>query len=141
MSEGPETSPEEQRAQRLEAALAAVTARVYHLEQAVGALRGQSKASVSAPAASPPSAVIRSEGVTQPTTPITATRGAPAAESFSPVSGSAPAAPLKAARTREDRSVESRLGSQWFNRIGIIAVLIGVALFLKFAFDNHWIGA
>jgi uncharacterized membrane protein len=146
MSEGPETSPEEQRAQRLEAALAAVTARVYHLEHQVAALRRQSEASVSAPVASPPSAVIRSEGVTQPATPITATPGAPAAESLSPVSGSEPAAPIpaappKAARTREDRSVESRLGSQWFNRIGIIAVLIGVALFLKFAFDNHWVGA
>jgi uncharacterized membrane protein len=38
-------------------------------------------------------------------------------------------------------SLESRIGSQWFNRIGILAVLIGVAWFLKLAFDNHWIGA
>ena len=52
-----------------------------------------------------------------------------------PAATSAPAA-----RVREERSVESRLGSQWFNRIGIIALLIGVALFLKFAFDNHWVG-
>jgi uncharacterized membrane protein len=37
-------------------------------------------------------------------------------------------------------SLESRIGSQWFNRIGILAVLIGVAWFLKYAFDNHWIG-
>ena len=37
-------------------------------------------------------------------------------------------------------SLESRIGSQWFNRIGILALLIGVAWFLKFAFDNHWIG-
>lgn len=37
-------------------------------------------------------------------------------------------------------SLESRIGSQWFNRIGILAVLIGMAWFLKFAFDNHWIG-
>jgi uncharacterized membrane protein len=41
---------------------------------------------------------------------------------------------------REERSLESRVGSQWFNRIGIVAVLIGVAWFLKFAFDNQWIG-
>ncbi len=41
---------------------------------------------------------------------------------------------------REERSLESRVGSQWFNRIGIIALLIGVAWFLKFAFDNHWVG-
>jgi len=38
------------------------------------------------------------------------------------------------------RSLESRIGSQWFNRIGILAVLIGVAWFLKLAFDSHWIG-
>ena len=37
-------------------------------------------------------------------------------------------------------SLESRIGSQWFNRVGILAVLIGMAWFLKFAIDNHWIG-
>ena len=40
----------------------------------------------------------------------------------------------------DSRTLESRIGSQWFNRIGILAVLIGVAWFLKLAFDNHWIG-
>lgn len=57
---------------------------------------------------------------------------------------SAPAAPSLAAATAapaaHDRSLESRIGSQWFNRIGIIAVLIGMSWFLKFAIDNHWIG-
>ena len=41
---------------------------------------------------------------------------------------------------QETRSLESRIGSQWFNRVGILAMLIGVAWFLKLAFDNHWIG-
>ena len=41
---------------------------------------------------------------------------------------------------RDTRSLESRVGSQWFNRIGILAVLIGMAWFLKFAIDNEWIG-
>jgi uncharacterized membrane protein len=41
---------------------------------------------------------------------------------------------------RDTRSLESRIGSQWFNRVGILAMLIGVAWFLKLAFDNHWIG-
>jgi uncharacterized membrane protein len=40
----------------------------------------------------------------------------------------------------DSRSLESRIGSQWFNRVGILAMLIGVAWFLKLAFDNHWIG-
>jgi uncharacterized membrane protein len=38
-------------------------------------------------------------------------------------------------------SLESRIGSRLFNRIGIIAVLIGVAWFLKIAFDNRWLGS
>ncbi len=35
---------------------------------------------------------------------------------------------------------KSRIGSQWFNRVGILAVLIGMAWFLKLAIDNEWIG-
>ena len=38
------------------------------------------------------------------------------------------------------KSLESRLGSQVFNRVGILVVLIGAALFLKLAIDNQWIG-
>lgn len=37
-------------------------------------------------------------------------------------------------------SLEDRIGSQIFSRIGIIALLIGATLFLKYAMDNHWIG-
>lgn len=44
------------------------------------------------------------------------------------------------AAVRDDASLESRIGSQWFNRIGILAVLIAAAWFLKLAIDNHWIG-
>ena len=47
---------------------------------------------------------------------------------------------LHEAGSQDSQSLESRIGSQWFNRIGILAVLIGVAWFLKLAFDNHWIG-
>ncbi len=37
-------------------------------------------------------------------------------------------------------SLESRIGAQLLNRIGIVAVLIGMAWFLKLAFDRNWIG-
>jgi len=40
----------------------------------------------------------------------------------------------------EPAGLESRIGSHWLNRIGIAAVLIGVSYFLKYAFDNNWIG-
>ena len=36
-------------------------------------------------------------------------------------------------------SLESRIGGQLLNRVGILAVLIGVAWFLKLAFDRNWI--
>ena len=38
-------------------------------------------------------------------------------------------------------SLESRIGSRWLNRVGIVAMLVGVSYFLKYAFDNNWIGA
>lgn len=40
----------------------------------------------------------------------------------------------------DEADLESRIGSHWLNRIGIAAVLIGVSYFLKYAFDNNWIG-
>src|ERR1700745_3370422 len=58
----------------------------------------------------------------------------------------APALPIPAkpsarvAAPAPEIDLESRIGSHWLNRIGIAAVLIGVAYFLKFAFDNNWIG-
>ena len=47
-----------------------------------------------------------------------------------------------AAPVREEkrRDLESVIAGSWFNWIGIIAVTFGVAFFLKFAFDNQWIG-
>ncbi len=46
--------------------------------------------------------------------------------------------PVAAKKSPAD--LESRIGSHWLNRIGITALLIGVSYFLKFAFDNNWIG-
>ena len=37
-------------------------------------------------------------------------------------------------------SFENRLGSQIFNRIGIVVLLIGTAWFLKYAVDREWVG-
>ncbi len=45
-----------------------------------------------------------------------------------------------AVRAQPDSDLESRIGSHWLNRIGIAALLIGISYFLKFAFDNNWIG-
>jgi uncharacterized membrane protein len=123
MSEGPDRSPAEERALRLEAQLAAVTARVFQLEREVAALRGVSP---------PIPAALDSAATAEPDLP----RPEPAVAAPAATAASAALPPI----AREERSLESRVGSQWFNRIGIIALLIGVAWFLKFAFDNHWVG-
>ncbi|MDD4169737.1 MAG: DUF2339 domain-containing protein [Desulfotomaculaceae bacterium] len=44
---------------------------------------------------------------------------------------------LKTLPTRD--SLESLIGGQLLNRIGIVILLFGVAYFLKYAFDNDWI--
>jgi uncharacterized membrane protein len=36
--------------------------------------------------------------------------------------------------------MESLIAGRWFNRIGIVALLVAVSYFLKLAFDNNWIG-
>lgn len=115
----------------LEAEVAELRARVRRLEQFFeqrGVVLGtQQPAGVPArPAAARPETAVE-----------------PVAETPPPVPPPFAAAPLPAAArvTRDEHtSLESRIGSQWFNRIGIVAVLIGVAWFLKLAFDNHWIG-
>jgi uncharacterized membrane protein len=147
MSEGSDRSPADERTLRLEAQLAAVTARVFQLEQEVAALRGESEPGAVAQvaeAATPVSsdsrwetpAVLHGRDVPVPqVSKIEAPAGSPVFETAAATTASA--AP---ARLREQRSLESRVGSQWFNRIGIVAMLIGVAWFLKFAFDNHWVG-
>ncbi|MDX9753935.1 MAG: DUF2339 domain-containing protein, partial [bacterium] len=42
-------------------------------------------------------------------------------------------------RDRED-SWELTLGTRWLNWVGIVFVMIAVAFFLKYAYDNNWIG-
>jgi len=82
-------------------------------------------------------------------TATTATPPAPAQkvpEDFrSPAAAPAPPIPpkpaVRAAALAPEIDLESRIGSHWLNRIGIAAVLIGVSYFLKYAFDNNWIGA
>jgi uncharacterized membrane protein len=48
--------------------------------------------------------------------------------------------PEAASANRSGESLENRLGAQVFNRIGIIALMVGITWFLKLAVDNHWIG-
>jgi uncharacterized membrane protein len=48
-----------------------------------------------------------------------------------------PLPPMPPSRTREEW--ESLIGGKLLNRIGAIALILGVGFFLKYAFDNNWI--
>ncbi len=37
-------------------------------------------------------------------------------------------------------SFEMRLGTRWLNWVGIVMLLVGIGFFLKYAYDNAWIG-
>jgi uncharacterized membrane protein len=41
---------------------------------------------------------------------------------------------------RTKASLETRIGSNWLNRIGIVAVLVGISFFLNYAFESNWVG-
>ena len=63
-----------------------------------------------------------------------------AAGTAAPVLSPPPPPRASTAGAKPASSLESRIGAQLLNRIGILAVLIGTAWFLKLAFDRNWIG-
>lgn len=54
--------------------------------------------------------------------------------------GSGQQASSAALRQGRPEELEGKIGQLWLNRIGIFAILIGVSYFIKYAFDNGWIG-
>jgi uncharacterized membrane protein len=60
----------------------------------------------------------------------------PSAPSLAPVSAPIP----RQWEPSEKPDVESTIAGRWFNYVGILAIGLAVAFFLKYAFDNDWIG-
>jgi uncharacterized membrane protein len=52
------------------------------------------------------------------------------------------APPLHTSKPKSSSSLdlETLIGGRWLNRIGIVAIISAVTFFLKYAFDNNWIG-
>lgn len=117
----------------LKAQVAALTARVYQLEQNSEALQK------SQPPLSP--SLIPPPGTLLVPPPIITAPGKPptGADSANKVSPQFKLSSLPAS-SRGRTSMEEKIGQYWLNRVGIVAILVGVSYFLKFAFDNNWIG-
>ena len=102
-----------------------LTARVYRLEELA-----QSAKTKFAEQKTP----FQPEPETRPESSIT-----PPPTRVPPAQTPPPAAPPRI-DVRKPEELESLIGSHWLNRIGIAAVLVGVSFFLKYAFENNWIG-
>jgi uncharacterized membrane protein len=112
-------APEDQQRQpgdRVAAELAALSARVESLERQLIELRAVSP-EMARPTVAPPPRPTMPSGVHPPITPDSGNK-----------------------LRKDTGSLESRIGSQLFSRIGIVALLVATTLFLKWAIDNHWIG-
>jgi len=130
-------------------------ARIHALEQRLNTLEktGASRGATAAPqtmpetsrvAPPPPAAPISAPAPSAPATPILQGE-IPKPREVSPPSPQGSvfvAPPLHSSQAKSSSSLdlETLIGGRWFNRIGIIALIGAVTYFLKYAFDNNWIG-
>ncbi len=111
--------------------VAALTARVYQLEQlnsVVSEPRAQAIPREPQSPAPPTAATIPPPSSHQPATVPRSAQPTPSQPGF------------RSAFTKDEAGLEKKIGQFWLNRIGIVAVLVGVSYFLKFAFESNWIG-
>lgn len=102
--------------------------RVWTLER--GGAMGGSGAPVAEPAPGEIAAAVPSEAVASLPDP-------PAVEPDPPV---APPSTVPAAPARPGLDLEQRIGARWATWVGIVAILVAMSLFLKWAFDNAYLG-
>ena len=122
--------------------LADLTARVYRIERKLGMETAGVETRPSAAEISTPPKSRETAPDTASSLPSPTVRSSSLSSSASGLrSQCATSCPSRVRRTRNPNfDLESRIGSHWLNRIGIAALLIGISYFLKFAFDNNWIG-
>jgi uncharacterized membrane protein len=144
-----------ERLEYVETVLRDAIARLYAIERRLGIIRPSTSEAVPPPQPSsetPPSPrqVPRTVPVIEsPATPTPETVTLGGAQLLSTITQpspptattTSPTGPVISAAARDDGDdLELRIGGSWFNRIGIAAICFGVAFFLKYAFENEWIG-
>jgi uncharacterized membrane protein len=67
-------------------------------------------------------------------------KAAPAAPPTPEAAPPRPSEPTPAKPPRSGKDIELKIGGKWLNYIGIVAVIIGMGFFIKYAFENEWIG-
>jgi len=131
-----------------------LTSRIYDLERKFAAVEKQLREQGGAANAKPPSPVAtlhapeplappRTETppASQPSMPA-APRAVPAPPPSAPATHafSAPLSSYAESPKRAETDVETMIAGHWFYYVGILALALAAAFFLKYAFDNNWIG-
>jgi uncharacterized membrane protein len=127
-----------------------LTSRIYSLEQQLARIEktlASARASepspaptpVPAPTAAPPEQVPQKPSpVVPPSPPQPLQQPRPAQIAPPP---SYPPHPTQPTSAKPSPDLEALIAGRWFNRIGILMLIIVVSLSLKYAFDNNWVGA
>ena len=132
----------------LKAQVAALTARVYQLEQA-GASSFEKLPHEGSTLPKQASTPLSHPPALQPPPDTILVPPMPGSSTGSQSSGSPPLTqktepvfklPRLSESARGNENIEEKIGQYWLNRVGIVAILIGVSYFLKYAFENNWIG-
>ena len=100
-------------------------------------------ATLPAPVTPPPQPVVQPPMRTAPPSPVLHPETPrPREVPLHPPQGSVFAAPPLHASQPKSSSLdwETIIGGRWMNRIGIVALIGATTFFLKYAFDNNWIG-
>lgn len=124
----------------LEAHLGALLTRVQSLERAVS--RRPDPGGLASP--EPPAPMAEPAAVAPPddmAAPVPASEPVPLSAPIAPPPE--PAAPVASAPPPPPPAslgLEQRIGARWATWVGIIVILVAVALFLKWAFDNEYLG-
>src|ERR1700689_934275 len=125
-------------------------ARVYSLEQRIANIREgqpgpkpQQPDSQAVPEALPsaiPASAPKIAWPSLPAAPLKAAAETPKTSEAAATIDRAPSVYPPHPGASSGRDLEVLIAGNWFNRVGILAVIVAVSLFLKYAFDNNWIG-
>ena len=131
-------SKQSEELQQLRQQIAELTRRVFRLEQLLRTgTTGESTEDKSVPSAVEPWQPEPSPGLAQQPPALSHAREPVVPPGFR---GPQPGPQATSPSPKTTVSLESRIGGQWLNRIGIVAVLVGLSYFLKLAIENNWIG-
>src|SRR5712664_2720864 len=127
--------------------LSALERRLQTLEKSLSSQQASSQESKQAPAQAvptpPPQPPTAATVPTSPPPPPFLPRPSQPREVFPPPPVNVFAAPpLHSSKPKSSSNLdlETLIGGRWLNRIGIVAIISAATFFLKYAFDNNWIG-